>query len=189
MQRLEPVWATPEKSTVLYQGDAMRFAYADPPYIGQAQKHYGMDEVNHLELINRLVQEYPDGWALSCSSPSLHQLLPICPSDTRVMAWVKPFASFKPNVFIAFAWEPVLVRGGRPRTRQQPTIRDWVSANITLQRGLVGAKPKDFCFWLFEVFNLQTGDEFDDLFPGTGAVTDALATWKARLRQMPLVGP
>ena len=156
----------------------MNLAYADPPYIGQARKHYGMPEVDHAELINRLVQEYPDGWALSCSSPSLRLLLPLCPDDVRVMAWVKPFCSFKPGVNPAYAWEPVIVRGGRRRTRQQPTARDWVSANITLKKGLVGAKPEAFCLWLFEVLGMLPDDDFHDLFPGTGAVTKAWEAWK-----------
>lgn len=69
----------------------MRFAYADPPYVGQARKHYNTEEVDHAALIHHLVVEYPDGWALSCSSPSLPKLLPLCPADIRVMAWVKPF--------------------------------------------------------------------------------------------------
>ena len=122
----------------------MRFAYADPPYIGQAKKHYQCEEVDHAALVARLVNEYPDGWALSLSSPTLHQVLPLCPPSVRVMAWVKPFAVFKPNVNPAYAWEPVIVSGGRRRTRQQATVRDWVSANITLKRGLSGAKPDPF---------------------------------------------
>jgi len=80
----------------------MRLAYADPPYIGQARKHYGPDarEVNHELLVNHL-REF-DGWALSASSPSLAKILPLCP-EARVAAWVKPFASFKPNVNPAYA--------------------------------------------------------------------------------------
>jgi hypothetical protein len=147
------------------------FAYADPPYIGQARKHYQCAEVDHAELIATLVDKYPDGWALSLSSPTLKIILPMCPDDVRVMAWVKPFAAFKPGVNPAYAWEPVIVRGGRKRTRQQPTICDWVSANITLKRGLSGAKPEAFCLWLFSVLGAQPGDELHDLFPGTGAVT------------------
>jgi len=127
-------------------------------------------EVDHRELINRLVSEFPDGWALSCHTPSLYDLIPMCPRSTRIMAWVKPFAVFKPNVNPAYAWEPVLVSGGRKRGRDVPTVRDWVSANITLRKGLVGAKPEAFCFWLFEVLNMQPGDDFVDLFPGTGIV-------------------
>ena len=161
----------------------MKFAYADPPYIGQAKKHYDSEEVDHEELVSRLVRDYPDGWALSCSSPSLRFLLPLCPEETRVMAWAKPFCSFKPNVNPAYAWEPILVCGGRRRTREQLTVRDWVSVNITLRRGLSGAKPDEFCYWLFEVLNLQPDDTFNDLYPGTGAVQLAWDYWR---RQMTL---
>lgn len=156
----------------------MRFAYADPPYIGQAKRHYsrevGCAEVDHQRLIADLVADYPDGWALSCSSPSLQQILSYSPSDVRVMSWVKPFCAFKPNVNPAYAWEPVIVRGGRRRTRQQTTARDWCSANITLRKGLSGAKPEAFCYWLFDVLNIQVGDTLSDLFPGTGIVTRCL---------------
>src|SRR5207237_677105 len=74
---------------------AVRFAYADPPYLGQARKHYRGVEVDHEELIDNLCANYA-GWALSCSSPSLRLLLMRCPSDVRVGAWVKPFCSYKP---------------------------------------------------------------------------------------------
>lgn len=159
----------------------MRFAYADPPYIGQARKHYASEEVDHAALIERLVGEFPDGWALSLSSPTLKRVLALCPDDVRVMAWVKPFASFKPNVNPAYVWEPVVVRGGRKRTREQLTVRDWVSVPITLQRGLVGAKPEAFSFWLFQVLNMEPLDEFYDLFPGTGAVTWAWEKWCSQM--------
>ena len=158
----------------------MRFAYADPPYIGQARRHYGCGEVDHARLIADL-QAY-DGWALSCSSPSLRELLPMCPPETRVMAWVKPFAIFKPNVNPAYAWEPVLVKvGPRKRERTEPTVRDWVSENITLRRGLSGAKPERVCMWLFEVMGMTPEDELADLFLGTGAVTAAWEKWKSQL--------
>ena len=156
----------------------MKFAYADPPYIGQAKKHYNSTEVDHVELIKRLMKEYPDGWALSCSSPSLHQILPMCNSRCRIMAWVKPFCSFKPYVNPAYAWEPVIVYGGRKRGRKKQTVRDFVICNITLKKGLSGAKPKEFCFWLFEILGMEKEDTLDDLFPGTGIVTRALKEWK-----------
>jgi len=159
----------------------MIFAYADPPYIGQARKHYGCVEVDHGALIARLVADYPDGWALSCSSPTLKFVLSLCPDDVRVGPWVKPFASYKPGVNPAFAWEPVIFRGGRPYEREQATVVDWVSANITLERGLAGAKPETFCAWIFRMLNLQAGDELHDLFYGTGAVTRA---WESYQRQM-----
>ena len=162
----------------------MCVAYADPPYPGCAHLYPENEEVDHALLVQRLVDEFPDGWALSTHSPGLRSVLPLCPEDVRVMAWVKPFAVFKPNVGIAYAWEPVIVRGGRRRTREQPTVRDWVSENITLRRGMVGAKPEAFCWWLFDVLNLQDGDELVDLFPGSGAVTAAWRRWLGIEKQM-----
>lgn len=153
---------------------AVKFAFADPPYLGQAKRHYQNDpsglcaEVDHQELIDRLCVDYPDGWALSCSSPSLRQILPMCPDDVRVMAWVKPFAVFKPNVNPGYCWEPVIVRGGRKLTREQPTVRDWLSAVITLRKGTHGAKPPSFARWILDVLGFEDGDVLDDLYPGTG---------------------
>lgn len=159
----------------------MKIAYADPPYIGQAKKHYGKEatyagEVDHAQLALHL-QTF-DGWALSASSPSLHVVLPLFPPDARIGAWVKPFSIFKPGVNPAYSWEPVIykpARSGKARTggRKAPTVRDWVSCNITLKKGLVGAKPPEFCSWLFNLLGAEKGDEFFDLFPGTGGVTAA----------------
>jgi len=142
----------------------MRFAYADPPYIGQARKLYACSEIDHAALVERLLAEYPDGW------PTLGMVLRLCPPDVRVGAWVKPFASFKPGVNPAYAWEPVVFRGGRTkRARSEPTVRDWVSVSITLKKGLTGAKPRAFAEWIVEFLGAQPGDTIDDLFPGTGA--------------------
>jgi len=232
----------------------MRFGYFDPPYLGcgarYAEHHPDAliwdDPETHRQLIARASEQFPDGWAMSLSSTSLHTILPMCPADVRVMAWVKPFAVFKPNVNPAYAWEPVIVRGGRRRTREQATVRDWVSAaepmpadkwellaastqilnrirarqgapyneegcsyvdenyfdelveqciaalarehgrkphdwvsaNITLKRGLCGAKPEAFCRWLFEVLGMERDDELHDEFPGSGAVTRAWNAWR-----------
>lgn len=153
----------------------MIVAYADPPYIGQAKKHYNSEEVDHRELIQQL-GEY-DAWALSCSSPSLKEILSYCENGVRVAAWVKPFCSFKPNVNPAYAWEPVIYKSRAVRGKKQKTIRDWVSANITLKKGLSGAKPPEFCFWLFDFLGMRIGDELYDLFPGTGIVTKCWNMW------------
>ena len=156
----------------------MRVAYADPPYIGQANKYPEKQEVDHKELIDMLCRNY-DCWALSASSPSLQYILSLCPTDVRIGAWVKPFCIFKPNVNPAYAWEPVIFRGERKkRSRQESTVRDWVSASITLKKGIVGAKPQEFCGWLFELLGMNTKDTFDDLYPGTGIVTKCWNTWR-----------
>lgn len=163
----------------------MKITYADPPYLG-CGKLYKNDHPDSFDfddpktyqnLIQYLEINSPEGWALSMSVPSLPILLPMIPTPFRLCAWVKPFCSFKPGVNPAYAWEPVVIRGGRKRTRQQPTVRDWVSANITLKKGLTGAKPINFCYWLFEILNLNAEDEFVDMFPGTGGVTKAFDEW------------
>jgi hypothetical protein len=165
----------------------MRWAYADPPYPGQAKRHYSHDpnarEVNHRMLFGYLDSHF-DAWAVSTSSTALHEVLASCPDDiraqVRVMAWVKPFASFKPGVRVAYAWEPVLVKGCRKGGREDPTVRDWVAANITMRRGLSGVKPDAFCVWLFEVIGAMPTDDFEDVFPGSGAVSLAWSKWCGR---------
>lgn len=165
----------------------MRFAIADPPYLGCGAKHYG--DLHHAAadcdapawheaLLARLCREYPDGWALCLSAPSLRTILPMCPDDCRVGAWVKPFAAFKPNVNPAYAWEPVIWRGGRKRTRKQVTTRDWIAESITLRRGFTGAKPTAFTRWLLDLLGAEPDDEIDDLFPGSGAIAEAISGWR-----------
>lgn len=171
------------------------YAYADPPYPGNAQSHYGVEaaangrvsrEVNHRVLVGYLCDAYPDGWALSTSSTSLRDVLQLCPADVRVGAWVKPFASFKPGVNPAYCWEPVIFRGGRARrARTEATVRDWCAVNITLQRGVAGAKPARFTHWVLDLLGVQPGDTVDDLFPGSGGVTDAIDAYLGRLPTAP----
>jgi hypothetical protein len=156
----------------------MRFAFADPPYLGCGalyKEHHAEalawdDPAEHYRLIQRLVADYPDGWALCLSTPSLRTLLPMCPIDCRVAAWVKPFAAFKANVNPAYAWEPVIFRGGRRGDRTRATVRDWFAKEITLKRGLTGAKPEAFCRWVLDLLGYEIGDTVDDLFPGTGVM-------------------
>jgi hypothetical protein len=173
----------------------VRVAYADPPYLGCCglYEHFHpdgrcWDDVEtHRALIERLSAEYPDGWALSASSPSLRQLLPLCPDDCRVAPWVKPFAVFKPNVNPAYAWEPVIWRGGRqPRARTEPTVRDWFSHEITLRKGLTGAKPEGFVTWFFLLLGVQGNDEVTDIYPGTGVVGRTFDRWQRYHNALPL---
>lgn len=175
----------------------MKFAYADPPYLGYgsfyADRHPNAMDWNkpetHRALIERLCDEYEDGWALSLTSGNLHDILPMVPKVARVGAWVKPFASFKPGVSPAYAWEPLIFMGGRKHKRTNHTVRDWVAESITLKRGLTGAKPREFCRWVFALLDAQKGDTLDDLFPGSGAVGAAWAEWvgeQSPLPQLPL---
>lgn len=168
----------------------MRFAYADPPYLGCCglyDHHHEMpwgcwdDPESHESLINTLTNRYPDGWAMSLSSPSLRTILPMCPEDVRIGAWVKSFSAFKKGVRPAYAWEPVIFRGGRNpgfgtphpppiKGGKQTTPKDFIVEPITLQKGLTGAKPVKFCWWVLNLLNYVEGDEIVDMFPGTGVM-------------------
>jgi hypothetical protein len=153
----------------------VRLAYADPPYLGCARyypEHSDAarwdDPGEHEALMLRLDRNY-DGWAYSLSSVSLQELLPLAPAGVRIGSWNKPFAAYKRNVRCAYTWEPVIFRPGRDSSRDgAPVTRDHLSAPITLQRGLTGAKPESFCRWILALLGYVEGDTLDDLFPGTG---------------------
>jgi hypothetical protein len=112
----------------------MILAFADPPYLGNCKKyeHYHPDGLcwddldTHRRLIDRLEADYPDGWAMCGTSVSLRHLLPLCPPDARVAPWVKTFCAFKRGVRPAYAWEPVIFRGGHnPPAESHPPTQRW----------------------------------------------------------------
>ena len=169
----------------------MRLAYADPPYPGMAKSLYQCEEIDHPELIARLCSY--DGWALSTKSNSLRDLLPLCPPEARVAAWVKPFAFMRPNIWPNYAWEPVIfVRPKRPVRRKVRTPHDWLSCNpwgvSSKERkagGVKGQKPEPFSLWLFGILDARTEDSFDDLFPGSGRVGRCWESWAADQKPPP----
>ena len=161
------------------------FAFADPPYIGQAKRHYGKHrdyagEVDHAALITRLCAEY-DGWTLCLSEKSLPAILPLCPAGIITGAWFKPIAPPLGDHF-RYNWEPVIVS---PVRRYGPgyvphaliesppmfTFRDKPASHV------IGEKPEAFCHWVFALAGLTRDDLLDDLFPGSGAITRAWATY------------
>jgi hypothetical protein len=172
----------------------MKVAYSDPPYLGccRLYDHFHPDGkcwdelATHRALVERLVRDYPDGWAMSLTSSSLRAILPLCPPDVRVAAWVKPFCAFKKGVRPAYAWEPVIFwRGRNPgaghphpppeKGGKQTTPKDFHSESITLKKGLTGAKPPGFNAWVLQLLGVRTGDRVDDLFPGTGGMAVAIS--------------
>ena len=172
----------------------MRFAYADPPYLGQCARYeheHGTtglcwdDPETHADLIGRL--EAYDGWALSLHVPSLRVILPLVPVSARICAWVKPWARMHPGARLQYGWEPVLV--APLRAPRDYSTRDYVSANASRgirPRPVDGIKPDAFCFWLFQAGGLRPDDDFHDLFSGSGAVGRAWERWR---RQPPLPLP
>lgn len=180
----------------------MRFAYADPPYIGQAKRHYGnhpdyAGEVDHKILIERLCDEFPDGWALSLSMKSLPEIMRSCPNDVLTLSWVKPIAPPMGD-HRHYSWEPVILRGGR--RPQRPTKSHLVLSppQFTFREKpaehVIGEKPEGFCHWVFENAGLLPEDVLVDLFPGSGAVGRAWGTYvtgplaTAQSRECPTCG-
>lgn len=165
----------------------MKLAYADPPYIDCAHRYRDQPdyagEVDHARLLGRLESDY-DGWILHAAATprSLAILAPLVEkTHARWMAWVKGFAAFKRNVPVAYAWEPVIIKAARkPVVSKRLIMRDWIQESITLKRGLAGAKPEAVCHWAFEMVGARPEDDLVDLFPGTGAVTEAWRTWRLK---------
>ena len=166
----------------------MKIAYADPPYPGQSYKHYKdhrdyRGEVDHPALIQDLRENY-DGFILHTSVPALGDMIQLLP-EARIGAWVKPFAAFKRNVPVAYAWEPVPVVAARKPVVHRSTkpLRDYLAESITLKKGLTGVKPEKVVWWCLEMVGAEPDDELHDLFPGSGAVTQAWDTWKNEVMQ------
>jgi hypothetical protein len=165
----------------------LRFAYADPPYLGQSKRHYRdhpdyAGEVDHRELIDRLENEY-DGWALSASMKSLPTVAKLVPNDILTLSWIKPIAPPLGD-HRHYSWEPVFLRALRnPSPGYVKTHLICSPPMFTFRKRpashVIGEKPEGFCHWLFDSAGLHDGDELIDLFPGSGAVGRAWASWSA----------
>lgn len=180
----------------------MRFAYADPPYLGRGEYYRAHhvdalswnDPETHRALIARLQAEYPDGWVLSLSERSLRTLLPMCPDAARVAAWITDRPRFAGKaVPVRKHFEPVIFCGGRPYTETGNRAADFiitkqepmpagqpryamVKSDIRAGKIFLGRKPAAFALWVLDLIGWRQGDEINDMFPGTGAVQAAWAT-------------
>ncbi len=170
----------------------MRIAYADPPYPGQAKRHYRdhpdyAGEVDVPDLIDELASF--DGWALSTSAAALQEVLTECPSGARVAVWsIKNTEAPGNRGTWHWSWEPVILRSPRPpivRTRDilhSFSPKGFVHDPFDGQATLTGQKPTDFCWWLFGLLGMTPDDELVDLFPGSGAVGRAWDRWRSQTR-------
>ncbi len=144
------------------------FAYADPAYPGKAHLYPENEEVDHPALIRSLVEQCPDGWALSTGSRNLQEVLPMCPAGVRVGSWHR---QHRPYLERPYAWEPVIFCGGR---RTPECVPDFVDAPAPTDWHLPGKKPPKFYRWVFQVLGLRPGDELFEPFPGSGGGAEAL---------------
>lgn len=163
----------------------VRLCYVDPPYPGKAwlyRDHVDFaGEVDHAELVHRLVTGPWEGWALSTSAEALRTVLGLFPLDypVRVASWhrgARPGRSGAPRS----AWEPVIYRPARDEVRE-----DWPAdafsvvprARTTDPGRVIGAKPASFAHWIFGLMGARAGDAFDDLYPGSRGMSRAWAVF------------
>lgn len=163
----------------------LHVAYADPPYPRKAHLYVGhpdfAGEVDHQDLVHRLVNEYPDGWALSTSAEALPAVLEHCPRTVRVAAWVRGSRRTSATGPRS-SWEPVIYCGGRAKLLDLAAAVDdslvhGVTVRSTDPNHVIGAKPAAFAGWLFRLLGLAADDQLDDLYPGSGGIARAWRLW------------
>ncbi|MEA2232392.1 MAG: hypothetical protein QOD83_2208 [Solirubrobacteraceae bacterium] len=167
----------------------LRLAYADPPYPGKSGLYRGepgyAGEVDLEELLWRLASF--DGWALSTSAEALPVVLAVAVArglDVRVAAWMR---SARPHATARLlnGWEPVVFAGARQLPGSAPQAVDALVGVAPRRRStrpgaVIGAKPTDFCCWLFGLLGALPGDSLEDLYPGSGIVSWAWRRWTSQ---------
>lgn len=177
----------------------MRFALADPPYFGRGERWYGAgrghggghgradfhadagrwDEPEaHRKLVAYLDAEF-DGWAVALSPDSLSLYLAAAPADVRVAVWVKGNA-IPSGSRVRSMWEPVVVRvpAARRSYAAGVAVDDVLVAGIE-HGGFAGRKPRAWTHWALSMLGYDPAvDEVVDMFPGSGAVSQAIADFR-----------
>ena len=144
---------------------------------------YLWDEpATHKNLINKLMNEY-DGFAIALTVHSLSTYMEEIATNSRngirVMAWVKPSAVPSGNR-IQNIWEPVIVKmpQSRKNYKSGKSCKDVLIAHPP-RNGFVGAKPNEWTSWVMDAMGVQDGDIVEDLFIGSGKVSEVIAARQA----------
>jgi hypothetical protein len=133
----------------------------------------------HHDLIARLIADY-DGWAVAMAHDNLRTYLPRIPASVpvRIGIWHKT-QNLPGAARVINSWEPVIVR--IPEGRRSSAglaggifVKDHIIAK-RINNGFPGAKPPEWTRWVLDMLGYdRDSDTVDDLFPGSGAVTDAI---------------
>lgn len=81
------------------------------------------------------------------------------------------------------SWEPVVFAGGRRLPSRDVGLDSLIAFSrprATDPGRVIGAKPARFAFWLFDLLGALPGDEFADLFPGSGGIGRAWQLYTSR---------
>jgi hypothetical protein len=127
----------------------------------------------HRQLLEDLVTSY-DGWAIATTPDGLGAYHPL-PVSARVMAWVKTRA-IPGGHRIQSTWEAVIVLPPEGRRSRFAGARVQDTLTTPTPQGFVGMKPPEWTRWVLAAlgYDPQT-DSVADLFPGSGAVSHAIA--------------
>lgn len=182
--------ATVRRAELERTAHPLRIAYADPPYIGMAKRYYGDQptydgEVDHVALLSLL--ETFDGWALSCSAASIPEVLFSWLQagvaggpprrEPRIAVWHRRRMPH-PHARVLNSWEGVVYVPARSVVPGSQPILDVLLGvdarpRPTLPTSVIGMKPPAFSRWMFQLLGAMPGDDFHDLYPGSGLVTRA----------------
>lgn len=132
------------------------------------------DPEQHADLMARMEADF-DGWAMAASGKSLGALYPcIDQIGARVAIWHVTNA-IPDGARVRNVWEAVVYRVPTARRAVGTGYRvpDLMPAPHPMS-GFVGSKPPEWTRWVLDMLGYQPGDEVDDLFPGSGAVSAAM---------------
>lgn len=182
----------------------LRYAIADPPYLGRGARYYGPGtngrkmfgsgmpgRAQYLKTSEHqdahlwddpathaeLISDLTsryDGWAVALARDSLLVYLTAAPPDVRIAVWHK--VDIMPAARIREVWEPVLlyVPPDRRARGTGPPVRDLLSTPVP-HVGHVGAKPRSWTRWVLDLLGATDRDTVVDLFPGSGMVANEIA--------------
>lgn len=135
------------------------------------------DPARHRSLLVELL-DTSEGFAIATSPDGIAAYGPL-PAAARIMAWLKPNA--QPGAHrLRSLWEPVILYppvGRRTNRGGVGSVPDTLVAPVG--RGAFrGAKPEAWTHWVLDALTYRDGDEVVDMFPGSGIVGQAVATYR-----------
>lgn len=137
------------------------------------------DPKRHRILLEQLVEHY-DGWAIATSMDGLDAYRPL-PPGARTMIWRK-LTSTRGGGRIANTMEAVIVyphhtrRGRIAGAGTLSQVSDFLQCEPPAKSKFPGAKPPQWTRWVLDALGYdQDTDTVDDLFPGSGYVSNEIA--------------
>jgi hypothetical protein len=107
----------------------------------------------------------------------------VCPDvDVRLGSWYRygrPTRARRPRP----SWEAVLYVTARDAPwldAGEDGLVYGVAPRTTDPRRVIGAKPPPFAYWMFGLLGALPGDDFHDLFPGSGGISRAWGIFESR---------